>query len=74
MQEVFVIGGAEIFKQLLAEADRIYITQIHHSFEGDTYFPAIRYSKWRQFLVTTGIVDEKNKYPHEFIVLERIEN
>lgn len=72
--EVFVIGGAEIFKQLLADSKRIYITQIHHSFEGDTYFPELNMSKWQTVSRTTGIVDEKNKYPHEFIVLERIEN
>ncbi|MFJ5623832.1 dihydrofolate reductase [Peribacillus loiseleuriae] len=73
-EEVFVIGGAEIFQQLLSDCKRLYITQIHHSFEGDTYFPELNMSKWQTVSRTTGIVDEKNRYPHEFIVLERIEN
>ncbi|MFJ7975387.1 dihydrofolate reductase [Peribacillus sp. JNUCC 23] len=73
-EEVFVIGGAEIFQQLISDCKRLYITQIHHSFEGDTYFPELNMSKWQTVSKTTGIVDEKNKYPHEFIVLERIEN
>lgn len=73
-EEVFVIGGAEIFQQLISDCKRLYITQIHHSFEGDTYFPELNMSKWQTVSKTTGIVDAKNKYPHEFIVLERIEN
>ncbi|KMY50492.1 dihydrofolate reductase [Peribacillus loiseleuriae] len=72
--EVFVIGGAEIFQQLLSDCKRLYITQIHHSFEGDTYFPELNMSKWQTVSRMTGIEDEKNRYPHEFIVLERIEN
>lgn len=38
-KELFVIGGGTIFKQVLSFADRIYITWIDHTFEGDTYFP-----------------------------------
>ena len=71
-QEVFVIGGAEIFKGILPVADRLYLTEIHASFEGDTYFPTIDEKEWRQVLSTPGIVDEKNKYAHQFIVLERV--
>ncbi|WP_028391468.1 dihydrofolate reductase [Bacillus cihuensis] len=73
-KEVFVIGGAEIFQQLLANCKRLYITEIHHSFAGDTYFPELNMSKWQLISRTTGTIDEKNKYPHEFVVLERIEN
>ena len=43
--EVFVIGGAEIFKQALPLADRIYLTEIDAEFEGDTFFPAIDFKK-----------------------------
>lgn len=39
-QEIMVIGGEQIFKAVLPLADRLYITQIDHVFEGDTYFPA----------------------------------
>lgn len=70
-QELFVIGGAEIFKEILPVTDRLYITEIHHAFEGDTHFPEIEEEDWVQRSVTPGTVDEKNRYPHDFIVLDR---
>lgn len=70
-QEVFIIGGAEIFKDILPVADRLYITKIDAEFAGDTYFPTIDEKEWRQVSATPGMVDEKNMYAHEFIVLER---
>lgn len=39
---VFVIGGGEIYRQLMPEADLLYVTEIHQEFEGDTYFPEYR--------------------------------
>lgn len=70
-QEVFVIGGAEIFKEILPVTDRIYITEIEASFEGDTYFPSLDENEWITSSSTPGIVDEKNVYAHRFVVLER---
>ena len=37
-EEVFVIGGAEIYTQFLPYADKLYLTKVNHDFEGDTYF------------------------------------
>src|SRR3954465_7549819 len=37
-EEIFIIGGAEIFRQCINITDRIYLTKIHHSFEGDVFF------------------------------------
>lgn len=71
-QEVFIIGGAEIFKAILSEADRLYITKIHAQFEGDTYFPLVDEKEWRQVSAIAGTVDEKNKYAHDFIIFERV--
>ncbi len=45
-QEVFVIGGAETFRQFLPLANMIYLTRIDHDFEGDTYFPEVDWSEW----------------------------
>lgn len=39
---VFVIGGGEVYKQLLAEADKLFVTEIHQEFDGDTFFPEYR--------------------------------
>lgn len=73
-EEIFVIGGVDIFKQVLSFADRIYMTQIHAKFEGDTFFPTLNDEEWMITSKTDGIVDEKNKYPHTFIQLERKSN
>lgn len=69
--EVFCIGGAEIYKALIPYADKIYLTQIHATFDGDTHFPEIDPEKWKVVSSEEGIVDEKNRYAHTFLVLER---
>jgi len=46
-EEIFVIGGANIFRQFLAIADRMYLTRIDHTFSGDTYFPDIDWQQWK---------------------------
>lgn len=71
IKEVFVIGGAEIFKTSLAQADRIYLTRIHHTFEGDVYFPELSESEWRLVKSHLSAKDEKNSYDHTFQVWER---
>lgn len=70
-EEIFIIGGAEIFKQSMHLVDRLYVTQIYHSFEGDVFFPVIDLNKWLETGRKKGIVDEKNMYPHDFIVYQR---
>lgn len=69
--EVFVIGGAEIFKETFAYANRLYITHIHYEFAGDTFFPDFDESKWELKSRSKGIKDEKNPYNYEFCMYER---
>nr|WP_275984129.1 dihydrofolate reductase [Paenibacillus hamazuiensis] len=69
--ELFIFGGAEIFKLFLPYAERMYITEIAHRFEADTWFPEVDMSEWKEVSRTEGVVDEKNKYPHAFVVYER---
>ncbi|MBY6036733.1 dihydrofolate reductase [Fictibacillus nanhaiensis] len=71
-EEICVIGGTEIFKLFLPVADRLYITEIHETFEADTFFPELDQNEWKEISRSTGTVDEKNKYPHEFVVYEKI--
>ena len=71
-KEIFVIGGSEIYKQFLPFADKLYITNIFHDFEGDTFFPELNFFEWYEESCVEGIVDDKNIYPHEFTILERI--
>lgn len=48
-KKVFVIGGADIYKQVLDQVDLLYITEIKKSFSGDAFFPEIDKSKWSEF-------------------------
>ena len=70
-EEVFIVGGAEIYKMAMSKTDRIYLTTIHHSFDADTLFPEIDYMEWQETAREDHQPDEKNKFPYSFITLER---
>ena len=70
-KEIFIIGGAEIFKQTLHLADKIYYTKIYHAFEGDTFFPPLNDSEWKEISRTERAPDEKNKYRYAFIEFQK---
>ena len=65
---VFVIGGAQIYEQLLPEADKLFVTEIHQEYEGDTYFPEYRHqigSVWKEV--------KRDEHPElSFVVYKRI--
>ena len=70
--EAFIIGGGQIYK-LALEAnliDRIYLTRIHHSFDGDTFFPELS-SDWEEINREDCFKDNNHKYDYSFIVLEK---
>lgn len=70
-EEVFVIGGGTIYKQVLPYADRLYITRINEAFEGDTYFPQFNEDEWKIIEEKAGILNEKNKHEHTFYTYTR---
>jgi len=70
-EELFVIGGAELFRQVLDFTDRLYITQIEAEFEADTFLPEINLDQWKLISKEQGIKDEKNPYDYYFLVYER---
>ena len=69
-KEIFVIGGAEIFNSVFSGAHRIYLTRIHHRFEGDVFFPELG-NNWQLVKQQKQEADEKNAYAHTFQVWER---
>jgi dihydrofolate reductase len=71
-EEVFIVGGAEIYKLAMDQTDRIYLTIIHHSFDADTVFPEIDYMQWKETAREDHQPDEKHKYSYSFITLDRI--
>jgi dihydrofolate reductase len=71
-EQIFVAGGAEIYRQALPRVDRIYLTVIHHDFEGDTFLFDLDKSVWRETSRVDYLPDDKNPYPYSFVELERI--
>jgi len=69
-EEVFVIGGAEIYKEALSKAGKMYITRIHHAFEGDTFFPEFG-KEWFEAINNDFEKDGKNKYDFSLCEYER---
>lgn len=70
-EEVFIIGGAQIFKEAIKIATRIYTTVIHHAFEGDAYFTQIDDNKWKITSVENFPADEKNLWSYSYINYEK---
>ena len=71
VKEIFIIGGAEIFNTVLPKANRVYLTRIHHQFDGDVFFPSLEEKQWKLVTEKFCPADEKNKYLHTFQVWER---
>lgn len=72
VDEVMVIGGAQIYELCLPETDRLYLTRIHAHIEGDTYFPTLDAKDWIEFTSSRHKAGEKDSHDHSFIVLDRI--
>lgn len=70
-KELFIIGGAQIYQQLLPYTQRIYLTLVHHTFDGDVFFPALNPEEWQETARAEHQPDEKNAYAYTFITLER---
>ncbi len=70
-EEIFIIGGAQIYAQALSLAHRIYLTVVERDYQGDTSFPEIDYSVWRQTSREDFSRGETFEYPFSFITLER---
>ena len=71
MSEVMVIGGASLYQETLVCAGRIYLTLVHADIMGDTWFPELDTSQWRQISREDFPADERNNYAYSFIHLER---
>ncbi len=69
--EVFIIGGAEIYQQALPLADQLYLTEIHATIEGDTYFPTVDYHVFKEHSRIKHTADDKHAYPFDFVLYKR---
>ncbi len=69
--EIFVIGGAGLYRSVLPAIHRIYLTQIEAEIPGDTYFPEIKTSEWQEVSRIEKPRDLRNVYDLTFITLDR---
>lgn len=71
-EEVFIIGGGEIYKILIPYTKKLYLTRIYKDFEGDTSFPVINYDEWKIVNKSEIKVNEKDNLNYDFIDLEKL--
>lgn len=71
-EECFVIGGGMVYAQFLGRVGKIYLTQVHQSFEADTFFPEIDLRQWKAIRSESVEAGEKNEYPHSYTEFVRI--
>lgn len=70
-EQVFIIGGAQVFAQSLPKVDKVYATEIGVELEGDTFFPELPQSEWAVTSSEHHDKDEKNEYAYTFVIYER---
>ena len=70
-QDVYIIGGANLYEQTLPLTDTVYLTRVHHAFDGDAYFPELKEAEWEVTAQEHHEPDEKHKYSYSFLTLKR---
>ncbi|HEX5555307.1 MAG TPA: dihydrofolate reductase [Chitinophagaceae bacterium] len=70
-EEIFILGGAEIYRQSMQLLNRIYLTRVYGDFEGDAFFPEMNLAEWEMLKEERHEPDEKNKYAYAFQLWQR---
>jgi dihydrofolate reductase len=71
--EITVIGGEELFREVLPKAGRIYLTEVHASPKADTWFPEFDRCEWREVSREAHKAGPKDDHDFSFVLLERVE-
>jgi dihydrofolate reductase len=71
-KDIFIIGGADVYKQCMSYISQIYLTTVHEQFEGDVFFPELNMSEWKEMKSLTHAPDSENVYAYTFSLLERV--
>lgn len=69
--DIFIIGGAALFREALPLADRLYITRIHADVAGDVHFPDLDIEEWIMVSSEPHAADERHAYAFSFEILDR---
>jgi dihydrofolate reductase len=70
--EIMIIGGEDVFREVLPQADRIYLTEVHASPKADTWFPDLDPSEWREVSREAHPAGPKDDHAFSFVVLDRV--
>ncbi|WP_080238977.1 dihydrofolate reductase [Spirosoma rigui] len=70
-EEIFVIGGAEVYTMALPVATTLYLTEIHRDYEGDAYFPEVDKREWNEVSRVPHAADERHEVGFDFVTYER---
>ncbi len=70
--EAIVMGGADLYAATIPAADRLYITEVHASVEGDAVLPTIDWTRWREVCREHRVAQSPNPYDYSFVRYERI--
>ena len=73
-EELMVIGGDQIYRAALPKSDRLYLTEVHETVDGDAYFPSIDRSQWTELSRERFAAEGPNPYDYSFVVLEKRES
>jgi len=71
VSEIMIVGGAAFYAAMLPQADRLYLTQVKTTVEGDAFFPDYNATDWQIIAQETHAADEKNPFSYRFLTLER---
>lgn len=66
LDNVFIMGGATVYRQSIDKVDNMFITWVHGHFQADTYFPKFDMNEWKEVSRQDFDADEKNPYPYSF--------
>lgn len=71
-QELFIIGGSEIYALGMSLADRLYLTEIHANIDGDTFFPFYPKEQWKEISRQPHSLDDRHKFAFDFVIYKKI--
>jgi len=71
VEEIMLIGGAELYKSALHEADKLYLTRVDANIAGDAFFPDFDTQQWQEISREEHLASEKNPYNYSFCVLTK---
>jgi dihydrofolate reductase len=72
-EEVIIVGGGDLFRRLMPEVDRLYLTQVHGTAAGDVFFPQFDITQWRETYRQEHPADERHVMGFTWLVLDKKE-